>query len=990
MRTIYVTILILVSAVWCRAEYTIAINEYLTNSGACQADISVTVSGNAGPYNVGFYYLDYPEVAYQTFDNVSSNNTVVYDVPTVVKQLIVRIKDAYGCEHEEIVSYDCGCESTVVNLSDNAITHPLTCADDDVSGSYSKLQQFVYNGNYPLTYDWGDPNVVDNGWSFEGFGHGNYVLTVTDALGCTATDEIEFRAITAPTVENFYIRPSCSDMDNGKLTVWIRGNSSESNLSVQWQENIPGIQESISQAFYSMEADDIPPGEYCVDIRDSGTDCYVQECFVVPEIVDMNDLMYDQEVTDATIVPTCFEESTGSVKVYFKGGNPYSSVIVNNNGSMTPMVGYKYHHTWLDTDELISANFAPRDMMDDGVYTIVAEDYCGNIEEASITIPEYPEIEMKYNASPGCPSSGGTLEIVEVIGGHFVENGASYSLEDYSFSWAELNGNLSTFDGLAEGIYNLTITSNVSGCTEEFKLLMDNYPSLSFSAEVDNICGLSIEDQEAIFGFVHDEFMNYRSGGAKLVPDWDDGEDYSFIDNDGNLVEENYTVSNSNDNLINYAWTDFPFINTNSIDDVNIDDFVEDGFEYRVYYAAENQYGCIVNGFVDIKNDIRLTPSSNDTECGFQVDCFWGGGSDFVNTSYFPDGTNNHRQCCFFETCVDWECKCLYNDAPLNAPFTWFPEYDLNDPGFAPEYEQTFQYDEQFEPNCKIRKTCPQVSFTPCYAPEVSIQPFTVDRNPCDWGISDCSSSSFSFNGDNDAFSTIQNKMPNLPLEFVAFAVFKDGGTCANNIEDFVLCVDLPEAGGDVVVETFDVNLVLSNANSLNPAFFDGQDVCTTRTFPSVMNVSVNDFTEDDFCDFIRCGVTDKIVRVSFANQPPKFFFIKISDLKPRTLGNGQMCLQDIDCFLAFEESVVRSSRNKAEIEVSPNPFYDILNYEILNSNEEDIWEFRVLSIDGSELIKGELNNAQGTIDLHFIPNGMYIISFESNNNVEQVRIIKS
>ncbi len=74
MKNIYQTIstilLCFLVAVSVRAEYTISLQEYISPSENCRANVYVTVDGNAGPFQVGFYRLDFPDIAYATFEDV--------------------------------------------------------------------------------------------------------------------------------------------------------------------------------------------------------------------------------------------------------------------------------------------------------------------------------------------------------------------------------------------------------------------------------------------------------------------------------------------------------------------------------------------------------------------------------------------------------------------------------------------------------------------------------------------------------------------------------------------------------------------------------------------------------------------------------------------------------------------------------------------------------------------------------------------------------
>jgi gliding motility-associated-like protein len=123
--------------------------------------ITVTGSGGLTPYN------------YTWNPNVGSTNTVSN---LQAGNYIVTLEDGNGCEVSD----------TIILTSPPPITIQETIVNPDCNGSLGSISINLSNSTNPVNYNW-SPTFPDAP-SINNLTAGNYVLSVTDANGCTANE----------------------------------------------------------------------------------------------------------------------------------------------------------------------------------------------------------------------------------------------------------------------------------------------------------------------------------------------------------------------------------------------------------------------------------------------------------------------------------------------------------------------------------------------------------------------------------------------------------------------------------------------------------------------------------------------------------------------------------------------------------------------------------------------------------------------------------
>ncbi len=330
----------------------------------------------------------------------------------------------------------------------------IVCGSED-SGN---AQVVVTGGTPPYTYMWNNGEEEE---SIENLGEGTYIVTVTDALGCTVTAEVSIDVIDDFQLSIVPRDVLCFDGSTGSILINPSGGSLP--YTYLW-----------SNGATTNEIVDLTIGTYIVTVTEANGCNLVQSISIdQPEELTVTALG-----TDAA----CFGEDSGSATATVNGGtSPYTYEWSNGQTTAT-------------ASNLVA-----------GTYTLTVTDANFCTAETSVTIDEPVELDLTVS-SPiiecGGTASGEATAIV--IGG----NGP------YSYLWS--NGETTqTITGLTAGIYGLTVT-DISGCTVSSQTIsVQELPELTIDFDVTNIV-CSDENIGAITATVD-------GGTAPYTYAWDNG-----------------------------------------------------------------------------------------------------------------------------------------------------------------------------------------------------------------------------------------------------------------------------------------------------------------------------------------------------------------------------------------------------------------------------------------------------------------------------------
>lgn len=361
----------------------------------------------------------------------------------------------------------------------------------------------AFGGFAPYTYDIG--NGPTNNPEFSDLSGGNYVVTLTDDNGCTATQSITLGNIPAPTFGiGDIIDASCGEA-NGGFKVSAFGGLPPYRFSI-------GGESTTNPDFTNLKA-----GAYTIVVTDNNN-CstalgVVIEGTEMPEVSVINeqaatcntadgqfDLMvtggvtpyffdlglgestnnqfrnlspgnYEVTITDAT---NCSQTKTieigGSGEISLGLNNQLPAACGANNGqfSISPTGGqgpYTYTLNGIDYPSSTFTNLAAGD------YRVVAMDAngCSSSQNIEITASDGPELTIEVLTSCGDPTA--TINIT-----------ATQGLAPYQYDLGNGPTNLSTFRSIEAGSYSLKVT-DAAGC-EKIQNVIVNSPTQEPEADI--------------------------------------------------------------------------------------------------------------------------------------------------------------------------------------------------------------------------------------------------------------------------------------------------------------------------------------------------------------------------------------------------------------------------------------------------------------------------------------------------------------------------
>ncbi len=338
----------------------------------------------------------------------------------------VTVTDLNGCT--EIATIEIG-EPEALGLT-------LTATDPACFGELTgSITATVTGGTMPYTYEWSDGQMTETAVNLP---QGNHSVIVTDADGCTITDNL---TLTAPPEIILDINTqitSCVGSCDGTASVLANGGAG--GFTYEWDN---GETTDVATA--------LCPGPHTVTVTDA-TGCEV--------------------VGNLTINgPTPIFPGGSTTPVSCFGGNDGSATMTPTGG--TPSYSYEWFAggVSLGTDSGASSSITD---LEAGVYTVVVTDANGcETPPINITVVQ-PLLPLTLDASgegPSCNGGDDGFVTVEPEGG----------TPSYSYQWSAETGfqDTQTAFNLAPGTYAVTV-SDANGCTETAEVSIDEPSAVEF------------------------------------------------------------------------------------------------------------------------------------------------------------------------------------------------------------------------------------------------------------------------------------------------------------------------------------------------------------------------------------------------------------------------------------------------------------------------------------------------------------------------------
>jgi len=406
------------------------------------------------------------------FSYVWSNGAITQDITGLNAGIYtVTITDNNGCQLTASYTVNNSVISNII--ADNLIVTDAICTS--VNGA---IDLTAVGGVSPYTYLWSNGQTTEN---ISGLSPGNYILTITDALGCSYTDNWTV-GIQQSNLEitNVQIIPeNCGD-GSGEIAISATG---VDNWYLDGVLNT-GVPENI---FSTLSG-----GAYLVSVSDN------LGCSVDTTITVNNATFFT--ISHTQLDDNC-SSSLGSIDLTVTGqGFPVNPTFLWSNGATTEDLSN------------ISAD----------TYTVTVTQDMGSgfscVENYSITIENITPFTISgLSIDENCEDGQGSINQTLVVG------------TDVTYLWSN-NATTEDISGLSAGNYTSTVTSG--GCVETFDYVIENISgSLNASAIIyDDTCsnGLGEIDLSVFNG----------SGSYDYV--WSSGD---LVQDINGLGVDTYTVS---------------------------------------------------------------------------------------------------------------------------------------------------------------------------------------------------------------------------------------------------------------------------------------------------------------------------------------------------------------------------------------------------------------------------------------------------------------
>jgi len=433
----------------------------------CQGTATVQVIGGTAPYD--FQWLD---------PNLPDGSPLVDNL----------CPGAYTLTVED----DRGCTQTGSVAITAAV--PIEVNFDLLDPSCSGLQDgaidaTISGGSQPYQYAWNTGNATTP--DLQNLGCGQYVLTLTDALGCIRLDTTALAC--PPAIELLSIdaqEVNCFGGSDGTITVQAQGGSGA--LHYQW--NDPNGQTNAM-------ATNLPLGAYTVTITDdNGCNITATASVVQPSI-----LLASATKTDVT----CFDGADGSA-------------MANPVGGVGP-----YTFEWsVPQTEQIAVDLPA------GTYTVTVTDDRGCTVTTGATLQQ-PASAVQVNAvqtKTACYNQSNGIALATATGG----NGAPFT-----FNWSN-NQQSATANNLPIGNYTVT-ASDSKGCTALQTINIQQFDSIAINvAFVVPTCNGYTDGRAAV------NLVSGGSGGnnlANYIYQWSKPNAPNSVSVDGLQGDKSYTLT---------------------------------------------------------------------------------------------------------------------------------------------------------------------------------------------------------------------------------------------------------------------------------------------------------------------------------------------------------------------------------------------------------------------------------------------------------------
>lgn len=338
----------------------------------------------------------------------------------------IEVTDLNGCIQRANITLT----NSLPPVTSSAVTSNVDC----FGGNNGAASVSISQGTAPISYSWSPSG--GSGSSATNLSAGFYTVTVTDALGCTAIENITISEPAELTLSGSGGAVTCGGIPTGYAAVDAAGGVP--GYSYAWS---PGGATADSLA-------SLAGGNYTVVVTDA-VGCTTSTSIVVAEPPVLT-------ATSTSTNITCYGAANGTVTIAGSGGTgAYTYAWSPSGGTLSTATG-------------LSA----------GAYAVTITDANGCTASATALINEPAALTLNVTnaADVSCFNNANGSATVTPTGG----------TPAYSFAWSPSGGTGSSANGLAAGSYTVTVT-DISGCTAQVPITISQPTQLSVQASSDNL-----------------------------------------------------------------------------------------------------------------------------------------------------------------------------------------------------------------------------------------------------------------------------------------------------------------------------------------------------------------------------------------------------------------------------------------------------------------------------------------------------------------------
>ncbi|MBI5218010.1 MAG: gliding motility-associated C-terminal domain-containing protein, partial [Bacteroidia bacterium] len=393
----------------------------------CSATLDINISNAAGPvidsiviHNVTCNGV-HDGSLHVYFTSSTTNNSIQWS--TVPVQTTAIASNLGPGVYSVVITDDNGCITstsrpiTQPQLFQSAVTNhtDVTCYGS-CNGAATSL---VYGGIAPYTYLWPDGTTAN---AVNGLCAGDYIVTATDANGCTATSSITITQPDSLHIDAQLHNVTCNGQNNGQIIIQASGGT---GYFYNWFPNVSG----------NSVAAPLAPGTYTVIVTDYyDLNCSATGTYIItePEVVTVN---------------TFVEPTTCGLN------NGMAYILGSIYGGTPP-----YNYIW-----------SPGNSTNDTLYNAAAGTYqlqvfdgnsCSSVFPVTVTSISPPILNSLSTVGASCYGEDDGSALISI----------KYGTGPFFYTWIPFVGNETQIDSsttnlnnLVAGIYNVSIT-DVNGC----------------------------------------------------------------------------------------------------------------------------------------------------------------------------------------------------------------------------------------------------------------------------------------------------------------------------------------------------------------------------------------------------------------------------------------------------------------------------------------------------------------------------------------------